>query len=260
MSGVVEATETAFRKHPVWVVGGFAGLVLVLYLFTKSSGSSSAPATIAYQVGPSDASVQAGTALQIAQVQANSAAFQASTQAQAQGTVASDYFDYLNNAATLQAGTMIHGQDVAGALGVVQSNNSYSSAINGQNAALALGTVQSNNALNGTISTNTTASQIANYQAATTQAVSYNNMQGKLAMYNANVAGSNNQTQVQLATIGARAAQQGSVDYQNSLITSNLMTAVNQAGASGQSLSYIQELERAAQVAFTGNTANGNGF
>lgn len=84
------------KAHP-YLVGGvaIAGVVL-LYLYSKSSGSSGA-SNFTFSTGPSDAQVVAGTNLQIAQVQANAAVAAQQSQDTAAQSIYQDYFGYLSN-------------------------------------------------------------------------------------------------------------------------------------------------------------------
>lgn len=68
------------KSHPLLLAGIFGGFV-VLYLIYKVAGGGSSGGDVVYQQsGPSDAAVQAGAALSVAQLQAGAASQQTSAQ------------------------------------------------------------------------------------------------------------------------------------------------------------------------------------
>ena len=72
---VINATVEQFKEHPALWGGGLLGIIVVGYLYTRKSGGGQV-ASFSYNVGPSDAQVQAGTAYQIATLNAQSNAVQ----------------------------------------------------------------------------------------------------------------------------------------------------------------------------------------
>ncbi len=122
MSGIVEATEGAFSRHPFLWGGGFLAVVVLLYVYSGSSKSpNSAAQSFNFSYGPSDAQVVAGTQLQIAQVQANAQSSQLATQTASNDLIAQDYFGYLtNNSANSLTATM-GAQSTSAAIAGLQS-------------------------------------------------------------------------------------------------------------------------------------------
>lgn len=139
------------RAHPWLILGGIvAAGALVWYL---SAGSkSSAPQQFSFSYGPSDAQLQAGTQLAIAQGAQQTAVSLAGIQATNNATLAttqagtySNFFNYLTTAgnaqttaatATANYGYLTAQANDAATIAVNQSNNSV---------ALALGTQSNNN-------------------------------------------------------------------------------------------------------------------
>jgi len=145
---VIEATEQEFSAHPYIIGGSVAALVLIIYLSSrKSSGGQTA--SFSYNLGPSDANIQAGTQLAIAQLQAQ----QASAQTAAATTAAGDYFSYLTSNSLNQLNAV---QNTNGtALLMNYNNNSTSMANTIQNNNLAQ--AENGNALAAVENTNNTA-------------------------------------------------------------------------------------------------------
>lgn len=132
--GVVEATWTEAKLHP-WLIGGaVAAIVLVLWWNGRAKTQPAQNFTFSY--GPSDAQVQAGTALAIAQQADQTNLAKATIQA---GTD-QDYFNYLatasNNNSTNQFNADFFNAQVASgqtSAGIVE---------NAQNNAAALAAAQ----------------------------------------------------------------------------------------------------------------------
>lgn len=99
--GVVSDTAHMAGKHPFWIAGGVVGLVLLFWLLS-SGKTPAAPQAFTYSYGPSDAQVQAGTALAIQQAAGQSAVAIAGIQADASKAVNGDYFNYLATNSTNQ--------------------------------------------------------------------------------------------------------------------------------------------------------------
>lgn len=99
---VVESTIEEAKRHPYWIVGGVVGLVVLIYLLS-GSGKAAAPQDFKFSYGPSDAQVQAGTALALGQAQNQTAVSLANIQASNQTAIAGDYYSYLATAGKTSA-------------------------------------------------------------------------------------------------------------------------------------------------------------
>jgi hypothetical protein len=101
--GVLTATVSTAKRHPWLIGGGFLALVLLLYVFGRSK-TVPAPASFQFSYGPTNAQIQAGTQLAIAEHEDQTRVSLANTSA----GIYSDYFDYLsssgkaNNTASVQ--------------------------------------------------------------------------------------------------------------------------------------------------------------
>jgi hypothetical protein len=116
---VIEATTDQFKSHPYLWGGLLIGIVAVVY-FSSGKKTTAAPATFSYSYGPSDAAIAAGTALSIAQTNANAQVSMAASDTTAKTAIYSDYFGYLKN-------------NLATQLTASENANATSVAINGQN-------------------------------------------------------------------------------------------------------------------------------
>lgn len=56
-----------FKRHPLWIVGAVIGVLLLFWLMSKGGGSSQ---PVIVSTGPSDSTVQANAAVEIARLQA----------------------------------------------------------------------------------------------------------------------------------------------------------------------------------------------
>lgn len=92
---VLEATAAEAKAHPYWIVGGVLGIAALFWLLSGSSSRPAAPQAFTFTAGPSDAQLQAGTALAIAQAGNQSQVAMAGIAATAQTAVAGDYYGYL---------------------------------------------------------------------------------------------------------------------------------------------------------------------
>jgi hypothetical protein len=178
--GVISATVEGAERHPFWIVGGVLGLLAVFWLVSRGSTSTTTtPQNFQFSYGPSDAQVQAGTALSISQAQDQTALSIAGLNATNQQALAT-------TSATAQTG--IYGQ---------YFNYLTASGANNNSTALAAAQIQANTA-NYAISTNdTTAAQIAA-------------IQGNTAVQTAQIAGN----ATNLATTSTAATQQASIAAQ----------------------------------------------
>jgi hypothetical protein len=126
-SDMADAVVDGVENHPYLTIGGFAGLLGVLYLMKRKSAK---PAQFQFTYGPSDTNIKAGTALAIAQAGNQSALSRATLQADTAKTVYQDYFGYLagvNNNNLALGLTKLSDQDLANqrawSLGITKLNN-----------------------------------------------------------------------------------------------------------------------------------------
>lgn len=148
--GVVTATVDQVKTHPyIWGAIIFVVLVGVYFLSGKSSSGGQTQA-FNFSYGPSDAQVAAGTALQIAQVNANAQSAQIAQQTTTANEIAQTYFGYLtNNSANaltatqdqIAANVAINGQNVNSSTYIagLQSNDQLAQIAAQQNVALNTG-------------------------------------------------------------------------------------------------------------------------
>lgn len=102
--GVAGSTWEEFKAHP-YIIAGAVGAVVILLWYNSRAKPGATPQQFAFSYGPSDAQVQAGTQLAIAQ-QADQTALNVATlqsgiagqQISADSTAATDYFSYLTGA------------------------------------------------------------------------------------------------------------------------------------------------------------------
>lgn len=102
--GVVGSTWEEFKAHP-YIIAGAVGAVVILLWYASRAKPGATPQQFAFSYGPSDAQVQAGTQLAIAQ-QADQTALNVATlqsgiageQITANSAAATDYFGYLTGA------------------------------------------------------------------------------------------------------------------------------------------------------------------
>lgn len=143
--GVFEATWTEAKAHPYVIGGAVVLLVLALWYFGTSKSAGSTPQQFAFSYGPSDAQVQAGTALQIAQQADATQLAAANIAAGLQTTGTNDYFNYLtqanNNATNLQQQSTFENAETASSLGTLSAQTQIQ--INAQNNSAALAALQS---------------------------------------------------------------------------------------------------------------------
>jgi hypothetical protein len=224
---VLEATEQEFSAHP-WIIGGaVAALVILLMVTHKSSTTSTPAASFSYNIGPSDAQVQAGTSLAIAQgadqtalAIANTQATTAAGQQSSTAGIMGNYFNYLTAAGQQQV-----------ALGTTQSNNALALGLTQSNNALSLGTTQSNNSLAATANTNATNLTTAENATATQQAIAANNNATALSINSTNQ-GYAYQTAVGVAQANAQ-NQAASFQQQLTSLKSTLANVFPWAGTNG---------------------------
>lgn len=74
-----------FKSHPMWIVGGVIGVVILIWLMTRG-GSTSGGGIVSY--GPSDAVVMSNAATEKARIEANAGTAQAQLAAELQGKLA----------------------------------------------------------------------------------------------------------------------------------------------------------------------------
>lgn len=129
--GVVSATMETARAHPAWVVGGVVGLVAVLWLVSRKKAKE--PQAFSFNYGPSDAQVQAGTQLAIAQQADQTQVTLANINATASSAAVSSYFDYLTNHSKDQLAAANAGFASANHIADVQGNTAgYIANVNAQ--------------------------------------------------------------------------------------------------------------------------------
>lgn len=130
--GVVGSTWEEFKAHP-YIIAGAVGAVVILLWYASRAKPGATPQQFAFSYGPSDAQVQAGTALAIAQQGDQTALSVANLQAGIAGQeiaansniagqqitansgAENDYFNYLINA-TNTAGAVAHDTNFYNAL------------------------------------------------------------------------------------------------------------------------------------------------
>lgn len=94
--GIVESTITEAKAHP-WLIGGaIVAAVLALYLISR--GSSSKGTSFTYSSGPSEAQINANTALAVTQQKDQTALGLAKINADSTASTAQNYFSYLTTA------------------------------------------------------------------------------------------------------------------------------------------------------------------
>jgi hypothetical protein len=252
--GVIDSTVTEFKAHP-WLIGGGIAALVVLFYFLSGSGKTSAGQDFKFSYGPSDAQVQAGTALAISQQQDTtalalagmSATAQANTTA-AQTTVAGQAFGYLTNASANQ----LAATQITSAAGVAMNANNDQTAqaianynLTGQIAAgsYATQTAQINASAATTIAGQNAAAQttIAGLQYNSADFVAQNTNAAAVTMNAANNA----------TAVYTNAANNATAVYTNGNATSVSMAGIasnERLGANAQNIGYAENL---AQIAST---------
>ena len=220
---VVGATVDAFKAHPVIWGGVLVGAIAIVWLASRGSSSSAEPQQFTFGYGPSDAQVAAGTALQIAQVQANAYSASAAANNATATTVAQDYFGYLaNNSANgltaqqdaLATAATINGQNVGGA--------SYAAGLN----------------LQGLLNTN-----------ATQQAIASNNNSTQLAaLINTNQTAWNTTQNNNLVALNTNATNLAAVQSNNATALAAVTSNNNTAWATVQNNNGTALAEQAASI------------
>lgn len=146
--GVVGSTWEEFKAHP-YIIAGAVGVVVILLWYNSRAKPGATPQQFAFSYGPSDAQVQAGTQLAIAQ-QADQTALSVATlqsgiagqQITADSAAATDYFGYLTGANN-------------NSLAALKDSNAAGIATNAANNNALITTTESNNAttINDTFNT-----------------------------------------------------------------------------------------------------------
>lgn len=122
--GVVGSTWEEFKAHP-YIIAGAVGAVVILLWYASRAKPGATPQQFAFSYGPSDAQVQAGTQLAIAQ-QADQTALSVATLQTTAGTHNADsYFSYLTGANN-------------NSLAALQDSNATGIAINASNNATSI--------------------------------------------------------------------------------------------------------------------------
>lgn len=121
------------KRHPGFVIGGVIGLVVLIYLFTRSSGSQQMGVV---SVGPSDATVNANAAITAAQIaqQANANTNMTAVQLAQIGAEAQDKANQIANQNSVALATIGAGAAVA----INDTNAATAAHINDTNAGAAM--------------------------------------------------------------------------------------------------------------------------
>lgn len=157
--GMAEATWTEAKAHPYIVGGAVVALVGILWFFSSKSPAQT-PQHFSFSYGPSDAQIQAGTALAIAQQNDQTSLGLAKIQADTTAGTAQDYYTYLATASNNNL-----------ALGTIQSNNQLSlgttKVLADDTTAAAIASYANNTQVTINAQDNATAERLASLQSAT---------------------------------------------------------------------------------------------
>lgn len=241
---VFAATESAFHKHPALIIGGILGIVAIGYVYYHKSGTgTNAVGAVQYSLGPSDAAIQAGSAIQIAQIAANAASAQTTAKYASDNTIAgvnaTAYMNASNNGVTEAqiSSTVAQSQQEYGYL-ATQSNNALASHVSDN--TIELGINKDNTSANVQIQQAMYGSTTAIAQAGDTAQVAIN--------------ANNNKTAIQGAIVGTNAALAGSIQSEIQL---NNQAYNNEIWSSVQSGQTTATLDALRQSMVNANTAAG---
>lgn len=239
---VFEATSNAFHKHPALIIGAIVGIVAIGYVYSRSGGSAATAGstTVQYSLGPSDAAVQAGAAIQIAQIQANATSAQTSAQYGALTSIAGINAGVATNASNngvteaQLADSVATSQQQYGYLATL-SNNSLASHVSDNTTQLGL--TQSNNQTELGVTQANDSASVQLQQANLNAQVSEN---GQNLNYDLN-------QQVVARNAALAGSEQSILANNNATYNSEIWSAI----VSGQSPQTLQELQGAYNESVT---------
>ena len=209
--GVVGSTMTEFKRHPVWIVGGVVVLVVLFLVLSGGKKTAASPQAFSFSYGPSDAQVQAGTALAIQQSAGQTQLALAGINASTSTAETQSYIGYLaNNSANALAATQANDMTAVdenttnNQTAVAASNNNLTALLSGQNYATQTAALNANAATTIAAAQYSSADYVAQTNASTDLAQTrlVTNEQGYAAQIAGNVAANATNVAANVAVAG----------------------------------------------------------